>query len=53
MFGVNLTEAVSFELTGALFETDSAQLQTSAGEVLDEIAATLKEHPNEIVVVSG
>ena len=53
MFGVNLTTAISFELTGAMFKTSSARLHPSAGKVLDEIAVTLRKHPDEKVVVSG
>ncbi len=53
MFGVDLTKAISFELTGALFETNQATLHTTAAGILDEIAATLKQHPKEKVVVSG
>ncbi|HEU4403314.1 MAG TPA: OmpA family protein, partial [Candidatus Polarisedimenticolia bacterium] len=53
MFGVNRTNAISFELTGASFETNTAILNGTAGPVLNEIVSTLKRYPDEKVVVRG
>jgi uncharacterized repeat protein (TIGR01451 family) len=53
LFGVNRTQAISFQLTGASFETDSDRLKIEAKPVLDEIVATLRKYPDEKVVVRG
>ncbi|HXH28977.1 MAG TPA: OmpA family protein, partial [Candidatus Polarisedimenticolia bacterium] len=53
MFGVNRTNVISFELTGASFDTNLASLKASAQPVLDEVVATLKKYPDEKVVVRG
>ncbi len=53
MFGVNRTNAISFELTGASFETNTAILNASAAPVLNEVVTTLKKYPDEKIVVRG
>jgi uncharacterized repeat protein (TIGR01451 family) len=53
LFGVNRTNVISFELTGASFDTNKATLKASARRVLDEVVRTLKKHPDERVVVRG
>ena len=53
IFGVNRTNAISFELTGASFETNTAVLNQSAMATLKEVADTLKKYPDEKVVVRG
>ncbi|MEK7282461.1 MAG: OmpA family protein, partial [Acidobacteriota bacterium] len=53
MFGVNRTNAISFELTGASFETNTAVLNQRAMAILAEVTQTLKKYPDEKVVVRG
>src|SRR2546425_645106 len=53
IFGVNRTNAISFELTGPSFETNTAVLNQSAMVTLKEVADTLKKYPDEKVVVRG
>jgi outer membrane protein OmpA-like peptidoglycan-associated protein len=53
MFGVNRTNAISFELTGASFETNTAVLNTEAMRILPQVVETLKKYPDEKVVVRG
>jgi uncharacterized repeat protein (TIGR01451 family) len=53
MFGVNRTNAISFELTGANFDTNTARLNASAGPILERIVGTLRQHPDEKIVVRG
>ncbi|MGH9797203.1 MAG: OmpA family protein, partial [Candidatus Polarisedimenticolia bacterium] len=53
MFGVNRTQAIAFELTGASFDVDTARLRAEAGPILEKIVETLKRYPDEKVVVRG
>jgi len=53
LFGVNRTNAISFELTGASFETNTAILNQGAMGILAEVTQTLKKYPDEKVVVRG
>jgi len=53
IFGVNRTNAISFELTGASFETNTAVLNSTAVTTLKEVADTLKKYPDEKVVIRG
>jgi uncharacterized repeat protein (TIGR01451 family) len=53
LFGVNRTNAISFELTGASFDTNAATLKPSATAVLDQVVLTLKKYPGERVVIRG
>ena len=53
IFGVNRTSAISFELTGASFETNTAVLNQSAMAILKEVTDTLRKYPDEKVVVRG
>jgi uncharacterized repeat protein (TIGR01451 family) len=53
MFGVNRTQAISFELTGASFDVNTARLNASARPILDQVIETLKKYPDEKVVVRG
>ncbi|MEE9208458.1 MAG: OmpA family protein, partial [Gemmatimonadota bacterium] len=53
MFGVNRTNAIAFELTGASFETNTAVVNNSAMIVLSEVAATFRKHVDEKVVIRG
>ncbi len=46
MFGVNRASVISFELTGASFETNSATLNRSASDVLRQVVQTLKKYPD-------
>src|SRR5207249_2567720 len=53
IFGVNRTNAISFELTGASFETNTAVLNSTALSTLKEVADTLRKYPDEKVVIRG
>jgi len=53
IFGVNRTSAISFELTGASFETNTAVLNSTAMSTLKEVADTLRKYPDEKVVIRG
>ncbi|MGW8246685.1 MAG: OmpA family protein [Acidiferrobacterales bacterium] len=53
LFGVDVTSAISLELTGGAFESGSARLSKYARRILKETAVTLRKYPNEKIVLEG
>ncbi|MBI3995576.1 MAG: OmpA family protein, partial [Nitrospirae bacterium] len=53
LFGVNRTEAISLNLTGSAFEVGKATLSDEAKNILHEAAATLRQYPDEKVIIEG
>jgi uncharacterized repeat protein (TIGR01451 family) len=53
LFGVNRSQAIRFELTGASFDVDTDRLKPEARPILDKIVETLKQYPDEKVIIRG
>ena len=52
-FGVNKVTAVSMNLSGGAFVTGSAELTEKAKDILAKVGRTLREYPDEKVVMEG
>ena len=52
-FGVNKESAVSMNLSGGAFITGQAVLSEKAEKILKKVANTLREYPDEKIVISG
>ena len=53
MFGVNRETAISLELSGGAFISDSAALTNEAKKLLADTARVMLEHPDEIIHING
>lgn len=53
VFGVNRTEVLSVNMTGSAFSAGSDRLSAPARALLAEVAKTLREFPDETVLVEG
>jgi len=52
-FGVNQKSFVSLDINGSGFVLGSASLRPQMKELLADVARTLREYPNEVVVIEG
>lgn len=52
-FGVNQRSFISLNLSGSGFDLGSATLHGRTEEVLADVARTLREHPNEAIIIEG
>jgi len=53
LFGVDRVSAISMSLTGSAFVVGSAELGPRAHQALSSAAETLRQHPQEVVVIEG